>query len=574
MARIYEGTWTPLKAVLGPLEECIYGLCGVRPREEMDWKTYAKAVLLFSAVGMALLYTLQRFQLVLPLNPRHFPSLPPALAFNTAASYVTNTNWQAYAGEATMSHFTSMAGLTAQNFVSGATGMAILVALIRGLVRRGADTLGNFWVDLVRTTLYILLPLALLFSLLLISQGGIQTLAGSQTAHVLQPIVSGSGVVADTGGSVDVEPPPTTDQRLVIEQVLALGPAATQVISRDLNTSGGGFFNANSAHPFESPTPFTDFLLLFVQTVIPAALTYTYGRLVGDTRQGWAILGAMLLVLALFTGVAYHAESAGNPKMAGLSVDVSSDDDRHPGGNMEGKEVRFGVARSALIATATTATSTGAPNGMHDSLLPIGGLVTFIMMQLGEVILGGIGSGLAGMVVFVMLAAFIGGLMIGRTPDYLGKKLEPYEIKMASLIVLVMPLAVLLLTAVAVATEVGKASMFNGGPHGFSEVMYAYTSMVNNNGSTFGGLNANTPFYNVTGGVAMLIGRFWIAIPTLALAGSLARKQAVHVSEGSLPTHTPLFAVWLVVVVLTVGAMTFLPALALGPIVEHVLMIR
>jgi K+-transporting ATPase ATPase A chain len=517
----------------------------------MDWKTYAVAVLHFSSVGMALLYALQRLQAVLPLNPGQLGPIPPALAFNTAASYVTNTNWQAYSGETAMTHLTQMIGLTSQNFVSAATGMAVLAALIRGLARRGVGTIGNFWVDLVRSTLYILLPLAVVSSLLLISQGGVQTLEGPRTVPMLQSTVS--------DGSVR-------------PQVIAIGPAATQVISRDLGTSGGGFFNANSAHPYESPTPLSDFLLLLMQTVVAAGLTYTYGRMIGDTRQGWAILAAMLVVLAMFIGMEYHSESGGNPKLAALGVALSSTDGQ-PGGNMEGKEVRFGIARTALVATATTATSTGAPNGMHDSLTPLGGLVTLVMMQLGEVILGGVGSGLGGMLILVIIATFIAGLMIGRTPEYLGKKLEPYDIKMASLILLITPLTVLGLTALAIVAEAGRSSIFNPGPHGLSEILYAYTSMTNNNGSTFGGLNANTPFYNLTGGVAMLIGRFWLVIPTLALAGSLARKRNVYISEGALPTHTPLFGVWLVILTVGMGALTFLPALALGPIVEHLLMV-
>ena len=551
MARVYQCAPVPLlDPLLGPLERWIYRLSGVQPDEEMGWKTYAVAVLVFSFVGMALLYALQRVQSLLPLNPGQFGSIPPDLAFNIATSYVTNTNWQAYSGETTMSHMTQMFGLTSQNFVSAATGMAILATLMRGLARRGVGTVGNFWVDLVRSTLYILLPLAVVSSLILISQGGVQTLEGTRTISMIQP--TGSDGTAR-------------------QQVIAIGPAATQVISRDLGTSGGGFFNANSAHPYESPTPLSDFLLLLVQTVVAASLTYTYGKMVGDTRQGWAILAAMLVVLAMFIAVEYHSEAVGNPRFAALDVDLSTTD-LQPGGNMEGKETRFGIARTALVATATTATSTGAPNGMHDSLMPLGGLIALVMMQLGEVILGGVGSGMAGILILVIVATFIAGLMIGRTPEYLGKKLEPYDIKMASLILLIMPVTVLGLTAIAIATEAGRSSIFNPGPHGLSEVLYAYTSMTNNNGSAFGGLNANTPFYNFTGGLAMLIGRFWSIIPMLALAGSLAGKRHVYASAGALPTHTPLFAVWRIIVTLGIGAMTFLPALALGPIVEHLLL--
>jgi len=530
----------------------------------MEWKNYAAALLLFSAFGMVALYALQRCQQILPLNPRHFGALPSDLAFDTAASYITNTNWQAYAGESTMSHLTQMAGLTAQNFMSAATGMAVLMALIRGLTRRGISTVGNFWVDLVRTILYILLPLAVASSLVLVSQGAVQSLEGSVTLPWLQSRNYDQR-------AMDSSVLPGSDERDAgTEQVVAVGPAATQVIARDLGTAGGGFFNANSAHPFESLTPLSDFLLLLVQTVLAAGLTYTYGKLVGDMRQGWAILSVMLAVLALGVGILYRSESVGNPHIPKLGVDVAITD-QQPGGNMEGKEVRFGLAQTALVATATTATSTGAPNGMQDSLTPIGGLVTLVMMQLGEVILGGIGSGLSGMVILVLIAVFISGLMVGRTPEYLGKKLEPYDIKMASIAILVMPILTLAATALASMTDVGRAAILNPGPHGFSEILYGYSSMANNNGSTFAGLNANSLFYNVSGGLVMLIGRFWIAIPILALAGSLARKPTIHVSAGALPTHTPMFAIWLMVVTLSIGGMTFLPALALGPIAEHLL---
>jgi K+-transporting ATPase ATPase A chain len=566
MARVYEGRPPGLSPVLGPLERGIYRLCGLRSEEEMEWKRYAASLLLFSAFGMMALYALQRCQQNLPLNPQHFGPLSSDLAFNTAASYVTNTNWQAYGGESTMSHFTQMAGLTAQNFMSAATGMAVLMALIRGLARRGICTVGNFWVDLVRTVLYILLPLAVVSSLVLVSQGAVQSLEGSLTTPWLQSVIDERPVTA-SGGQANLN-----ERFEGTEQVVAVGPAASQVIARDLGTAGGGFFNANSAHPFESPTPLSDFLLLLVQTVVAAGLTYTYGKMVGDTRQGWAILSVMLVVLALGVGIVHQSEAVGNPHIPKLGVDTAITD-QQPGGNMEGKEVRFGIARTALVATATTATSTGAPNGMQDSLTPLGGLVTLVMMQLGEVILGGIGSGLSGMVILVLIAIFISGLMIGRTPEYLGKKLEPYDIKMVSIAILVMPILTLAATALASITDVGRAAILNPGPHGFSEILYGYTSMANNNGSTFGGLNANSLFYNVSGGLVMLLGRFWIAIPTLALAGSFATKKVVHISEGALPTHTPLFGAWLMVVTLATSAMTFLPALALGPIVEHLLMV-
>jgi K+-transporting ATPase ATPase A chain len=553
MARVYEGKPFGLDRILGPVERLIYRVSGVRPDDEMDWKVYAWCVLLFSAAGIVFLYALQRFQGLLPLNPQGFGAVSPDSSFNTAISFVTNTNWQGYAGETTMSYLTQMLGLAVQNFVSAATGMAILVAFIRGLVRRKATTLGNFWVDLTRTTLYILLPLSLVFALILVSQGVVQTLSPFRAVPLLE-------------AATDAEGNPVT------EQVLALGPAASQVAIKHLGTNGGGFFNANAAHPFESPNPLTDLLLLLGLTVIPAALCYTFGRMVGDTRQGWAVLAAMLIVLAAFQLFAYQAEAQGNPRLAALGVDQTATD-RNPGGNFEGKEVRFGVARSALFAAATTATSCGAVNSMHDSYTPLGGLVPLFLMQFSETILGGVGSGLYGMLVFVILAVFIAGLMVGRTPEYLGKKIESYEMKMASLVVLIMPLVVLLLTAIAVVVEPGTKAIFNPGAHGFSEVLYAYTSQGNNNGSAFAGLGANNPFYNTTGGLAMLFARFWLAIPTLAIAGSLARKKLTPPGPGTLPTHTPLFVFFLIGVIVLVGALTFFPALALGPIVEHLQML-
>ncbi|MFL6196798.1 MAG: potassium-transporting ATPase subunit KdpA [Thermoanaerobaculia bacterium] len=537
MARVYEGrpAWG-LGRVLSPVERLIYRLCGVQPEAEMDWKGYALAVLLFSAVGMIALYILQRVQQWLPLNPQHFGAVSPGSALNTAVSFTTNTNWQGYAGEATMSYLTQMAGLAVQNFVSAATGMAVLIALIRGIARRQAATIGNFWVDLTRTTLYILLPLSFVLALVLASQGVVQTLAPYQEARTLE-----------TGAS----------------QVLAVGPVASQAAIKHLGTNGGGFFNANAAHPFESPTPFTDLLLVFTECAIAAALCYTFGKMVGDTRQGWAILATMLIVLLGFQVFAYWAEARGNPAITAMDV---------AGGNMEGKEVRFGIARSALFAAATTATSCGAVNAMHDSFTPLGGLVPLALMQFGETILGGVGSGLYGMLVFVIVAVFIAGLMVGRTPEYLGKKIEAYEVKMAALIVLIMPLVVLLFTAVAVTVRPGLDGIANPGAHGFSEILYAYTSQGNNNGSAFAGLAANNPFYNLTGALAMLVSRFWLVIPTLAIAGSLAAKKTLPAVPGTLPTHTPLFVVLLLGVIVLVGALTFFPALALGPIVEHLQM--
>ena len=504
------------------------------------------------SLGVLFLYALQRLQGFLPLNPQGFGAVSPDSSLNTATSFVTNTNWQGYGGETTMSYLTQMLGMTVQNFASAATGMAVLIAFIRGLVRHSASTIGNFWVDLTRSVLYILLPLAVILALVLVAQGAVQNFSSYETATLVQPAVDAQG-------------------NQVTQQVLAVGPAASQVAIKHLGTNGGGFFNANSAHPFESPTPLTDFLLILSETVIAAGLTYTFGKMVGDTRQGWALLAAMLIILTVLMFGAYAAEAAGNPRLAPLGVDQIATG-LNPGGNMEGKEVRFGIARSALFATATTATSTGAVNSMHDSFTPLGGLVTLVMMQLGEVVLGGVGSGLYGMLAFVIVAVFVAGLMVGRTPEYLGKKIESYEMKMAALLILIMPVTVLVLTALAVVTGPGKASVFNPGPHGFSEVLYAFTSMGNNNGSAFGGLGANTPFYNLFGALAMLVARFWLLVPTLALAGSLVRKKRVPATAGTLPTDTPLFIGWLIAIVLIVGALNFLPALALGPIVEHLLL--
>ncbi|HMZ96638.1 MAG TPA: potassium-transporting ATPase subunit KdpA [Nitrospira sp.] len=573
MARVYTGQACGMDRVMGPFERLIYRVCGVREAEAMNWTSYAVAMLLFNVAGLVALYALQRLQGLLPLNPSAFGAVAPDLAFNTAVSFITNTNWQAYAGESTLSYLTQMLGLTVQNFVSAGTGMAVLVALIRGLTARTASTIGNFWVDLTRSTLYILLPLSAVLALVLVSQGTVQTFGLYHQTALLQPVTYDKPVVDAAGQPVvDEKGVAKMESTTGIEQVLAVGPAASQVAIKHLGTNGGGFFNANAAHPYESPTPLTDFILILAETLIAASLTYTFGMMVGDTRQGWTILAAMLSVLAFFVLGAYWAESAGNPRLTALGVEQNVQI-AQSGGNMEGKETRFGVARSALFATVTTATSTGAVNSMHDSFTPLGGLIPLLMMQFGEVILGGVGSGLYGMLVFAIIAVFIAGLMVGRTPEYLGKKIEAYEMKMAALLILIMPIVVLGFTAVAVVTESGTLSILNAGAHGFSEILYAYTSQGNNNGSAFGGLNANTPFYNVTGALAMLVSRFWLAIPTLALAGSLARKKMVPPGLGTLPTHTPLFVVLLIGVVIMVGALTFVPALALGPVVEHLLMV-
>lgn len=549
MARVYQGERTVLGRALGPVERLTYRLIGVNPEQEMGWKTYAVAVLVFSVFGMLFLYALQRLQGILPLNPEGLGDVSADSALNTAISFVSNTNWQGYGGETTMSYLTQMLGMTVQNFASAAAGMAILIAFIRGLVRHSTSTVGNFWVDLTRSVLYILLPLALVVAVMLVGLGVVQSFLPYQTATLVQPTVDVTG-------------------NQVTEQTLAIGPAASQIAIKQLGTNGGGFFNTNSAHPFENPTPLTNFLEMLSILLIPAALCYTFGKMVNDTRQGWALLAAMLIMLVVFGVAAYAAEGAGNPRLTALGIDQAATN-LLPGGNMEGKELRFGIPNSALWATITTAASNGSVNSMHDSFTPLGGLVPLVMMQFGEVVFGGVGSGLYGMLAFVIVAVFVAGLMVGRTPEYLGKKIESYEIKMAALLILIMPVTVLGLTALAVVTGPGKASVFNPGPHGFSEVLYGFTSMGNNNGSAFTGLGANTPFYNLFGALAMLIARFWLIVPTLALAGSLVRKKRVPTTAGTLPTHTPLFIGWLIVIVLIVGALNFLPALALGPIVEH-----
>jgi K+-transporting ATPase ATPase A chain len=555
MARVYEGQSTGLDRVLGPVERFIYRLSGVRSDQEMNWKVYAVAMLIFNLFGLLAVYLLQRIQQALPLNPQGLGAVSPDSSFNTAVSFATNTNWQGYGGEVTMSYLTQMLGLTVQNFVSAATGMAIVVALIRGLARKSAQTIGNFWVDLTRTTLYILLPLALIVALILVSQGVVQNFNAYQPASLLQATVDGNG-------------------NAVTQQVLPMGPAASQIAMKQLGTNGGGFFNVNSAHPFENATPFSNFFEMLSILVIPAALCYTFGKMVKDTRQGWAVLAAMTIVFVAMLAVAVGAEQNGNPAFAQMGIDQTASE-LQAGGNMEGKETRFGIVNSALWATATTVASNGSVNAMHDSFTPLGGFVPLFNMQMGEVIFGGVGSGLYGMLIFAIIAVFVAGLMVGRTPEYLGKKIESFEMKMASVGILVMPITVLVGTAIGVLSTGGLATIYNTtpAPHGFSEVLYAFTSAGNNNGSAFAGLGANTPFYNTALGIAMLIGRYWIAIPALALAGSLARKKIVPAGPGTLPTHTPLFIVMLIGVVLLVGALTFIPALALGPFVEHLMMI-
>jgi K+-transporting ATPase ATPase A chain len=572
MARVYEGRPLALERALGWLERVIYRVSGIEPTAEMGWQRYAVAMMLFNLVGLLIVYLLQRLQGALPLNPQGFAAVSPDSAFNTAVSFASNTNWQGYGGETTMSYLTQMLGLTVQNFVSAAAGMAVLAALIRGLARRSARTIGNFWVDLTRTTLYILLPLAVVGALALVSQGVVQNFRPYEKAAILQPFEYDEPVTGDTGQPVlDDRGQPRTRKSALTEQVIAVGPAASQVMIKQLGTNGGGFFNVNSAHPFENPTPLSNFVELLSILLIPAALCYTFGVMVKDTRQGWTILAAMTAIFVVLLAVCAVAEQRG-ATLAHLGVDHAAGD-LQAGGNMEGKETRFGVANSALWATATTSASNGSVNAMHDSFTPIGGLVPMWLMQLGEVVYGGVGSGLYGMIVFAIIAVFIAGLMVGRTPEYLGKKIEAYEMKMASLVILIPPAVVLIGTGIGVVAPGGRATIFNPGAHGFSEVLYAFSSAGNNNGSAFAGLGANTPFYNTALGLAMLCARYWLVIPTLAIAGSLARKTIVPAGPGTLPTHTPLFATLLVGVVILVGALTFIPALALGPIVEHLTMV-
>jgi len=562
MAKVLEGKPCGLDRVLGPVERLLYRVCGVKPQEEMDWKGYALAMFLFSIAGVVVLYVLQRVQGMLPLNPDAMAAVEPGLAFNTAMSFTTNTNWQAYSGESTMSYLTQMVGLTVHNFVSAATGIAVLAALIRGLTRRETRNLGNFWVDLVRSTLYILLPLSVVLALALAWQGVPQTFEGTVNATLAAPVAY---EVAPSADDLKADPSLKPKPATATEQAITRGPVASQEAIKELGTNGGGFFNANSAHPFENPTPLTNFLEMLAILLIPAALCHTFGRMVGDARQGWVLLTAMTVIFLGFLSVCLWAEHSGTPQMAQFGVDSLA--------NMEGKELRFGVTASSLFATITTTTSCGAVNAMHDSFTPLGGMVPMVLMQLGEVIFGGVGSGLYGMLVFAVIVVFIGGLMVGRTPEYLGKKIEAFDTKMASIVIMVPLFGVLLGTAWAVMTASGKGAILNPGAHGFSEILYAFSSMANNNGSAFAGLSANNPLYNLLGGIVMLTGRFWTAIPVLALAGSLAAKKNVPVSAGTLPTHTPLFCGLVICVVLVVGALTFIPALALGPIVEHLMML-
>lgn len=573
MARIYLGERTLLSPVLRPVERLIYRISGIDANAETSWKRYTAAVLLVNFIGFIVVYLLQRLQGVLPLNPQGFAGVGADSAFNTAVSFASNTNWQGYGGESTMSYLTQMLGLSVQNFLSAASGMAVLVALVRGFARRQASQIGNFYVDLTRSTLYILLPLSLLLAIVLVSQGVVQSFSAYKTVDLVDPVTIQTPMRDAAGAPVlDAAGNAVTEAQQITQQTIPLGPAASQIAIKQLGTNGGGFFNVNSAHPFENPTPLTNFLQVLSILLIPAALCYTFGRMVGDTRQGWAVLAAMMVIFVPLTFGVFGAEQAGNPRLETLGVDQASSQ-LQSGGNMEGKEVRFGIANSGLWAAATTAASNGSVNSMHDSYTPLGGLVPLWLMQLGEVIFGGTGSGLYGMLMFAIVAVFIAGLMVGRTPEYLGKKIEAYEVKMASLVLLIPCVVVLVGTALASAIPVGAGSIANPGAHGFSEILYAFSSAGNNNGSAFGGLSANTPFYNIALGGAMWISRYWLMIPVLAIAGSLAAKRAVATTAGTLPTHTPLFIAMLVGVVLMIGALTFLPSLALGPIVEHLQMI-
>ena len=572
MAAIYEGKPAVLNQFGAPIERLIYRLCGVKESEEMRWTEYALAVLWFSLFGLLAVYGLQRLQNHLPLNPAGMAAVSPDSSFNTAVSFVTNTNWQGYGGESTMSYLTQMLALTVQNFVSAALGMAVVVALIRGLARQSSQTIGNFWVDLTRGTLYILLPMSFLLALVLVAQGMPQTLSAYQSVPLVESVEYDNPKLDAAGQAVkDEKGNPVTEKATQKGQVIAMGPVASQIAIKQLGTNGGGFFNSNSAHPYENPTPVSNFLEMLAILLIPAALCYTFGVMVGDRRQGWAILAAMTIVFVALLAVCVGAEQAGNPALTRLGVDQTASA-AQAGGNMEGKETRFGIVNSALWATATTAASNGSVNAMHDSFTPLGGVVPLWMIQIGEVIYGGVGSGLYGMLLLVFVGVFVAGLMIGRTPEYLGKKVEAYDIKMVSIGVLVPLFTALFGTAVGVMSDAGRAGVANPAAHGFSEILYAFSSASGNNGSAFAGLSANTPFYNTALGAVMFFARYWIIIPVLALAGSMAAKKKVPAGAGTLETHTPLFIFFLVGVVVIIGALTFIPALALGPIVEHLVL--
>jgi K+-transporting ATPase ATPase A chain len=558
MARVFGGKKTFLDPVLTPIEKLVYRLTGVDEKREMRWTEYAVAMLLFSGVSMALLYLIERTQKWLPLNPQKFPNVEPGLAFGTAASFTTNTNWQAYSGESTMSYLTQMAGLAYHNFVSAAVGIVLAIVVIRGIARRETDRLGNFWVDTTRCLLWVLLPVCLVGSLILVSEGVVQNFKPYTTVDLIQPYT------AQFTGSDG-----KTTTQTVTQQVIAQGPVASQEVIKEFGTNGGGFFNANSAHPFENPTPLSNFFEMVLIFAIPSGLTYTLGRMTGSQRHGWAVWAAMAFLFFAGVTTAYWAEARGNPLLPSTDQRAGA---LQSGGNMEGKEVRFGIANSALFATVTTDASCGAVNGMHDSFTPLGGMVPLINIMLGEVVFGGVGAGLYGIFIFVVLAVFIAGLMVGRTPEYLGKKIEAYDVKMAMLAVLILTCTILIFSAISVVKPYGTAGITNPGPHGLSQVLYAYVSSAGNNGSAFGGISANTMWYNTTTAAAQLLGRFFMIIPVLAIAGSLAKKKVVPESAGTFPVTGGLFAGLLVSTILIVGALTFFPALSLGPILEHLLM--
>jgi potassium-transporting ATPase potassium-binding subunit len=566
MAKVFSRERTFLDPVARPLERVLYRLTGVDENHEMRWTEYAGAMLQFSGVSMLLLYLIERLQPLLPWNPQKFGAVPDALAFNTAASFTTNTNWQNYGGESTMSYLTQMAGLAFHNFVSAAVGIALAIAFVRGIARREKETIGNFWVDMTRSTLWVLLPMCIIYALVLVSQGVVQNFKPYDTAKLVEPQqVQKAG--PDGKPVIGQDGKPVMDT--VTDQSIAQGPVASQEAIKMLGTNGGGFFNANSAHPFENPTPFSNLLEMLSIFAIPAGLTYTLGRMTGSQRHGWAVWAAMAILFLAGVTTAYWAEAKGNPLLKGVDQHASA---LQSGGNMEGKEVRYGIADSALFATITTDASCGAINGWHDSFTPLGGMVPLVNIMLSETVFGGVGAGLYGILIYVVLSVFIAGLMVGRTPEYLGKKIEAYDVKMAMLVTLVFPLIILVLTAISSIAGFGTSSISNPGPHGLTQILYSFTSQAGNNGSAFGGLNGNTLWYNAAGAMTMLVGRFFMIIPMLAIAGSLARKKYVPPSLGTFPVTTPLFSVLLVSVIVIVGALTFFPALSLGPVLEHLLM--
>jgi K+-transporting ATPase ATPase A chain len=567
MAKVFSRERTFLDPILRPIERLLYWITGVDEDREMRWTEYASAMLLFSLVSMVVLYLMERLQRYLPFNPQKLGAVnPAALAFNTAASFTTNTNWQNYGGETTMSYFTQMAGLAYHNFVSAAVGIALAIAFIRGIARRQTKTIGNFWVDMVRASLWVLLPFCIVGALVLVSQGVVQNLRPYDTAKLVesQPVPK-----LDASGKPVTTPDGKPVMDIMAEQTIAQGPVASQEIIKEWGTNGGGFFNANSAHPFENPTPLSNLVELFSIFAVSAGLTYTLGRMTGSQRHGWAVWSAMAILFLAGVTVVYWAEARGNPMLAGTDQQATA---LHPGGNMEGKETRFGIANTALWATVTTDASCGAINGWHDSFTPLGGMVPLVNIMLSEVIFGGVGAGMYGILIYIVLAVFIAGLMAGRTPEYLGKKIEAYDVKMAMLVALVFPLVILTFTAISSVGGFGTSSILNPGPHGLTEILYSFTSQAGNNGSAFAGLTTNTPWYNISGGLTMLIGRFLMIIPMLAIAGNLAEKKYVPPSLGTFPVTTPLFTILLIGVIIILGALTFFPALSLGPVLEHLLL--